>query len=54
MCAGCFPWTGTANGLVLVDQIVNDEIEFPFTFSRSLVQLLSGMLEKDPAKRLSA
>jgi serine/threonine protein kinase len=54
MCAGYFPWTGTTNEASVIKQIVNSEIEFPFGFSHSLVQLLSGMLEKNPAKRLSA
>jgi serine/threonine protein kinase len=49
MCAGCLPLVGTANDTA----VVNDEIPYPLTFSRALVRLLAGMLEKNPAKRLS-
>jgi len=46
-----FQWTDEAQ---LFDQIANDQVHYPSTMSFMLKSFLSGLLEKDPTKRLGA
>jgi len=52
MVARLSPWK-QVEGVGLLMEIAHEEIEYPWYFNPALKELLAGMLQKDPARRLS-